>query len=329
MPSTARRALFALMVVGMAASEMLATAPASALEPAPGGFASWHEASPATPGGRPQAIASDASGFLWYADGLNNELVRVDPLTGAQRPFSLGTTYSGVIDLTMGRDGDIWFGDTANSAIGRLDPSTGAVDSFPLGAPFDWAYSVVAGPDGNIWFGEPSAGGLGSIAPDGTISRVADPDGAIITDVVSAPDGRLWYTRAGLTSLGSYDPRTGAFDSVSLGLIDVSTLTLARDGTLWAGGTGALANVTLSGAVTIVPIPVAGYGPVYPESLTAGEFVPLYFTDVAGRIGRVDLDGVVSFVTPPFAGALPHRLAVSSTGSLWYTDVARGTLGSV
>ena len=322
-------AALALAVVMPVANVVATSSRAHALDPIPRDFDTWHETAVATPGGRPEIVTSDTDGFIWYADGLNNQLVRVDPVSGDQLPFSLGTVHRGVMDLVMGPDGDVWFGDTSNSAIGRLDPRTGIVDSFPLGAPFDWAYSLAVGSDGNIWFGEPSAGGLGAIAPDGTITRVPDPDGAIITDVVSAPDGRLWYTRAGFTSLGVFDPHTRTFDTVPLGLVDVSGLALAHNGTLWATGTGALANVTQSGSITIVPLPPASYGAVVPENVIAGDFMQVYFTEVSGSIGRVDLDGTVSFVRPPFARAQPGHLAVSSIGSLWYVDIARGVLGSV
>ncbi|MCS5732549.1 Vgb family protein [Herbiconiux daphne] len=320
----------ALAVALMAPAVVVATsAPATALDLFPRDFATWHETEAATAGGRPETLTSDADGFVWYYDGLSNQLVRVDPVGGGQLPFDLGPAHPGVIDLTMGPDGDIWFGDAANSAIGRLDPRTGSVDSFALGGAWDMAFSLVTGPDGDIWFGEPSAGGLGHIAADGTISRVPDPDGAVITNLVSAPDGRLWYTRPGLSSLGAYDPAAGTFDLMPLALIDVSGVALGRDGTLWVGGTGALANITLAGAVTIVPIPAAPFGAISPASLVAGEASALYFTDNAGAIGEIDSAGTLSFVRPPFAGAMPNRLAVSGTGSLWYTDFTRGTLGWV
>jgi virginiamycin B lyase len=335
-PATRRvgKSVLAALAIALAtpvAIVVSSSSPAQALDPAPGGFATWHETAAATPGGRAETLMSDTDGNIWYADGLSNQLVRVDPVSGDQRPFDLGSSHPGVTDMTMGPSGDIWFGDAANSAIDRLDPRTGHLDSYSLGGSFDMAFSVVPGSDGRIWFGEPSTGGLGAIAPDGRITRVADPDGAIITNVVSAPDGRLWYTRVGPpSSLGVYDPRSGAFDTIPLGLADLSGLALTHDGTLWVGGSGAIVNVTLAGAIAaVVSLPPAPFGSITPTALTAGDFAKLYFTDGAGRIGRIDLAGSVSFLTPPFAGAMPNRLAVSSIGSLWYTDFARGALGSV
>ncbi|MEA2705609.1 MAG: virginiamycin lyase, partial [Gemmatimonadaceae bacterium] len=47
------------------------------------------------------------------------------------------------------------------------------------------------------------------------------------------------------------------------------------------------------------------------------------------KLGRIDAEnGVMKEVTLPESGARPRRLAVDESGIVWYTDYARGYLGS-
>ncbi|MFB2586149.1 Vgb family protein [Herbiconiux liukaitaii] len=319
-------AVSALLTLGSVAASPAAV---QALDPFPRDFATWHETPLATPGGRADAIATDASGQVWYSDSLSNQIVGLRPDTGTQTVHDLGAVRPGITSLAMGADGMLWFNDLSHGAVGRLDPVSGAVETFPLGAPTDSAMSLTSTPDGLMWFGDLDHGGLASITGDGTITRHPDPDGALAMHLVRATDGRLWYTRDGLTSLGVLDPRTGAVDLVPLGLVGFSGLAASPAGDVWVGGFGGVARVSPAGGVTIVPVSAVPWAPAVPVSLVAGEHSALYFTDENGGLGRVDFADHVDFLRPPFTGATPDRLAVTPTGTLWYTDFTRSTLGSL
>ena len=328
-----RVAAFAAAAVALAGGALVATVPAHALDPIPGGFATWHEYEPATPGGNPQTLAMDAADNVWYADSLSNQIVRVP--TGAPataRAYDLGPSTPGIGSIAFGLDGSVWYSDTANGAIGRLDPASGAVDTYPLGGPFDWASSLVAGPGGDIWFGDPQNYGLGAIAPDGHITRIPEPSGTEIAILVAAPDGRLWYPKDRTGELGAYDPRTGVFESILVpgGIREFTGLSLSNTGDLWVGGVDALTRLGLDGSVKAsVTLPPSPAGYTAPRRLVPGIESELHFTDPTMGIATVSASGRVTYARPPFAGSVPDRLAVTSSGSLWYTDALRATLGNV
>ncbi|NQX36094.1 hypothetical protein [Herbiconiux sp. VKM Ac-2851] len=310
---------------------VIAAGPAGAWELPPRDYATWHEYEAATAGGSPGPLVVAPGDIVWYADTLENEIVKVPAAAPASvEHFRLGALAPGISDLAAASDGTIWFGDFLNAAIGRLDPATGDVTEYPLGGAFDTATSLTNGPDGALWFGDPSNGGIGRIALDGSITRVPDPAGAGVYGIAAADDGRLWYTRDGLGSLGAYDPATGDLDIVPVGVSGFTGLTAAASGGVWVGGIDTVVKVETDGAVSKrITIPAPPFSPVVPRHLVSADDVDLAFTDGDRGLGRVDLWGNVSFSRPPFAGSEPDRLGVTSYGSLWYSDRGRQTLGNV
>ncbi|QJU52381.1 hypothetical protein SCB71_03100 [Herbiconiux sp. KACC 21604] len=306
-------------------------APAQAFELPARDFATWHEYAPASAGGHPSVLAVDQGDAVWYTDPLNNEVVQVPFATPTSpRAFSLGPTGPGISSMVTLPDGTLWFSDFANAAIGRLDPSTGTVDSFPLLGAFDTATSLVVGPGGAVWFGDPANGGLGAIGPDGHITRIAEPTGVEIKNLVYAADGRLWYTKNTGAELGAYDPATGLFDSFPVPIGSFTDLAVSKTGDLWVGGVDALIRVRLDGTIAsrvILPTSPAGYST--PMQLVAGVDYELHFTDFQMGLGTVDAAGRVTYSRPPFALSAPDALTITSTGSLWYTDPPRDSLGNI
>ncbi|MBF4571454.1 hypothetical protein ITJ64_02885 [Herbiconiux sp. VKM Ac-1786] len=325
-----RTVAFAAVLAALAAPIATATGPAGAWELPPRDYATWHEYGAATAGGSPGPLVVAPGDIVWYADTLENEIVKVPAAAPAMvEHFRLGALAPGISDLAAASDGTIWFGDFLNAGIGRLDPATGDVTEYPLGGAFDMATSLTNGPDGALWFGDPSNGGIGRIALDGTITRVPDPAGAGVYGIAAADDGRLWYTRDGYGSLGAYDPVTGALDIIPVGVSGFTGLTAAASGGVWVGGIDTVVKVATDGTVTKrITIPSPSFSPVVPRHLVSADDVDLAFTDGERGLGRVDLWGNVSFSKPPFAGSQPEHLGVTSYGSLWYSDLARQTLGN-
>ncbi|WP_440710158.1 Vgb family protein [Herbiconiux sp. YIM B11900] len=318
----------ALAVAGSGAAASLRPEAARALDVRPGGFVTWHEFALPSAAGMPGAILCDALDRVWYTDDANKQLIMFPAASpAAYTTVDLGPAGPSIGTLLAAPDGAIWFNDFAEPQMGRFDPLTTAVSMFPTGGS-GTAFSPVVGSDGAIWFGDPGNEGIASLASDGTITRVRDPHGSLVVHVVAAGDGRLWYSRDGLPVLVRYDPATGVFDELLLSGGDTYGLTVDTVGEVWVGTHGLVSHVAAGDVVTEYPIPsTIPFWPGYPTSLAAGHHARLYFTDEQLGLGRIDPGGAVTFQRPPFAGAAPRELAVTSVGTLWYTDPARGTIG--
>src|SRR5262249_11141669 len=157
---------------------------------------------------------------------------------------------------TIGPDGNLWFTDQnpsgLSAAIGRITPS-GALTEFPLGAYFI-GDSLTVGPDGNLWF----------------------PEG-VLTPFGMSTDAIIRITPAGAITTVPFLPR-------GMGTFGLATLTVGPDGNFWfsegsgvpgAAPRGSIGRVTLTGALTIFPLPGSGI----PGSLTVGPDGGLWFPD--------------------------------------------------
>ncbi|MDO9395026.1 MAG: hypothetical protein Q7T71_00630, partial [Herbiconiux sp.] len=319
----------ALAATGPAVSALLPSR-ANASGVRPGGFETWHEHPLAGVGGNPGAILCDATDTLWYVDDANHQLVRFPAAAPASHvSFDLGPGAPFPGDLVTGGDGCLWFNDFAGSNMGRFDPLTGATTLLPLGGPGN-AFSPVLGPDGAIWFADPENTALGAIAADGIVRRFTDARGQRPNLVASPGDGRLWYTRDGVPMLVRFDPATGASDELAVGSGSITGLAVDPSGGVWVGQAGAILHVDRADVVTEFPLPSSiPFWPGVPTSLVAGVHARLYFTDEQLGLGRLDPSGTVLFQHPPFTDATPARLAVTTVGTLWYTDPTRATLGSL
>lgn len=318
----------AFAVAGSSAAAALRPAAAWALDVRPGGFATWHEFALPTAAGVPGAILCDALDRIWYTDDANRQLVSFPAAApAAYDVFDLGATGPSISTLVAGPDGALWFDDRSDVRIGRFDPVTRSLSYFPIGGA-GIAFSPVVGADGLLWFGDPDSGGIASLAPDGTVTRVRDPHRALIVKLVSAGDGRLWYAGDGLPVIMRYDPVAGSFDEFFLGGGAIYDLAVDAAGEVWAGAAGLISHIAAGDVVTEFPLlsPLPFWSG-YPRSMVAGQYARLYFTDEQLGLGRIAPDGTVTFQRPPFADAAPAYLAVTSVGTLWYTDPSRGTIG--
>lgn len=78
------------------------------------------------PHGQPQGIAIDASGDALLGMNEDAQILRVDPVTGAQTLVSSGGFLSFPIGIAVGSAGDLVVAEATNDAIVRVDPVTGA-----------------------------------------------------------------------------------------------------------------------------------------------------------------------------------------------------------
>lgn len=157
----------------------------------------------------------------------------------------------GVIDLTLGADGNIWFLenvalDTSSTMqamlLGSITPS-GTIKQVPVEIERGSFPSpdirnalkgaIAAGPDGNLWFLQ-NDGQIGRITPKGVITRfqVAGQTAQEVPILAKGPDGNLWFSAAP-GKIGRITP-DGRGELLPLpAQTQVGGLVAAPDGRLW------------------------------------------------------------------------------------------------
>src|SRR3989338_9236223 len=90
--------------------------------------------------------------------------------------FSIPTTESSPVGITVGPDGNYWFTEQGHNAnkIGRITPD-GKITEFPIPTNDSGPFSITSGPDGNLWFTEAYANRIGRITTSGEITEFVIP----------------------------------------------------------------------------------------------------------------------------------------------------------
>lgn len=70
-------------------------------------------------------------GLVWASDSVGNQLVGLDPNTGAFRHVPMTSPGAFPYTLTVGPDDSLWFTEASGQAIGKLDKS-GSLHEFPV-----------------------------------------------------------------------------------------------------------------------------------------------------------------------------------------------------
>ena len=152
---------------------------------------------------RPDSIAFDRKGTLWFTDTVHSLLGSVAP-DGRVRTHTRGLTRwdSGPQWIARGPDDAMWFTEVRDR-IGRIAPD-GRITEFARGIPHRSSPGgIMAGPDGALWFTLWHGNVLGRITPDGRVtlhrglvtpSRGNEHD----PDAVFAPDGHggAWFNES-------------------------------------------------------------------------------------------------------------------------------------
>ncbi len=80
------------------------------------------------------------------------------------------------------------------------------------------------------------------------------------------------------------------------------------------------------GVVTEFPIPTANSSP---SGITTGSDGNLWFTERAGKIGRITPSGVITELPIPTANSSPFGITTGSDGNLWFTESSAGQIGRI
>ena len=183
------------------------------------------------------------AGSVWAigaADGVPNQLVRIDPAAMTATAIPLG---HGGTSLAYGFDA-VWVSASQDGLVLRIDPDTEEVTEHATG--LERPMTIVAGPD-SLWatlFGSEDA------APDEpTVVRIDPTDGSAVTEiatgVASLGKGGLWATdeavwvRAPDTFLTRIDPATNEVVETLTGPPGTGDVTVAFD-SVWITAGNAL-----------------------------------------------------------------------------------------
>ena len=255
------------------------------------------------PGATPGHCVDGRDGGMWCASF--GQIVRVSQSDGTASAFV--PPPSSASDLVLGPDGALWFTDPSTNQIGRLTIS-GAVTEYPLPPAFD-PRSITVGSDGALWF-TGLTGAVGRLDQTGSgflsfaLPASPEPSGAI----TSGPDGHLWFglvrsngpiphsvARLGLSGQLTEMPLANPSSS---GVLDIVT---GPDGAMWFTDeqANAVNRITMSGELTVYPLsPLSG-----PVGITVGPNRTIWFTELAGRIGRIS-GGPLAAAAVPALGPL-------------------------
>ncbi|MHB8147439.1 MAG: virginiamycin B lyase family protein [Vulcanimicrobiaceae bacterium] len=255
--------------------------------------------------------------------------------------YPIPTASSYPFGIALGPDGNMWFAESVGNKIGKIT-TAGSITEFSAGLPANsQPEKLISGPDGNVWFTGYWNGCacLGRIAPSGTISTFAYPQGGCQPypyDLTVGPDGNIWVTDGACSSVAVVNTNSpgGTWGGYSNLPANPWGIASGSDGNLWftnynqyGYNNPAIGKLTTSGSVTLYPI--SGLGNGYPDAIVAGPDRNLWFT-ISGyaAIGTMTTAGVVTTYPIP-SGAYATDIAVGANGTLWFTEYGSAKIGNI
>lgn len=158
------------------------------------------------------------TGIAWVGDYVKDQLVSVNPRTGAQKVYQSPVRGAGIHTLDFDRDGSLWITFQLADMVARFDPRTTQwriYGGFARGAllhtfALDTLGYVKKDADGRIYISEFGDNRVSQLDPTtGKITEYALP-GASGHPYGIAVDssGKIWYTKYSQNILGYIDPVT-------------------------------------------------------------------------------------------------------------------------
>ncbi|MBV8835011.1 MAG: carboxypeptidase regulatory-like domain-containing protein, partial [Alphaproteobacteria bacterium] len=119
----------------------------------------------------PHDVRTDAQGFVWYSNFVENDLGRLDPRTGAHVEFAYPEAKpgfpTGSLALELDEDGNFWLATMFQSGLVRFDTKTQTFRHFPVPAALDsdaMQQSLLmpgrAHVDGKVWTNDVARGAI-------------------------------------------------------------------------------------------------------------------------------------------------------------------------
>jgi virginiamycin B lyase len=265
----------------------MATSRLARLDPHSGTITTW-----TPPAGEEgiMGIAIDALGNVWFAEQNANYIGRFDPVRQTFKIFSFGSGKSqrvGLEDLEFDASGKLWFTEIGAARIGRLDPANGGIQTWPLPASSSGAaypFGLAITPDGQIWFGTYQGGVLGHLDPaTGRILLYPLANSAEqVYSMAADAQGQIWFTELQFGKLGRID--------------------------------------TATGKITELPVPTTLGNPEDLHGILVANGEVWFTSSGANALVRYSpADDTFTFFQLPVPDSIPFGLALTPTGTLWFT----------
>jgi streptogramin lyase len=265
----------------------------------------------------PDEITAGPDGNIWFTTfkpGTGDGVGKINPTSLAYNEYSVGSDCGLVRGIVPGPDGRLWFAcdDSLEGHIGAITTS-GTVSLYSTG--YDTSpIGLAVGSDGNIWFITRST--FGKMTTSGAVTVYkAVLSGPPLGGIASGPDGNLWIAESGVDLVAKITiGATFTYTEYPVGPAGDEygpwAITAGPDGNLWFSNGDPLepdtnnnsadriGKITTSGVVTDY-VSTAGISlDSQPDGITAGPDGNIWFTEEAGRIGRLDLHATTPTPTP-------------------------------
>jgi hypothetical protein len=202
--------------------------------------------------------------------------------------------------------------------------------------------SIAVDPAGRIWYSNDTS--VSRVDSGGHVTTWTDPSIKSPLSLTPGPGGTMWWVNRNGDSVS----RVGADDALaSFTAADLAgpvQMAAGPDGNLWfteygpgpQGTTpdGRVGRVTPAGQITTFPDPPGAWPrAIYPLGIAAGPDGAMWFanqglgTTDSASIGRVTMDGTVSYLTDP-AMQLTSFVTFGWDGTLWFENKAHSIIAS-
>jgi len=253
--------------------------------------------------------------------------------SGSVSEFTLPHGNSLPYGIAEGPDGNVWFTEQIGNRIGRVTTS-GVITEFELPQPESQPKGIAAGPDGALWFAESRGDRIGRIQTDGKISEFSvGLSAGGHPGALASIGGSLWFTEEDARKIGRITTagRITQFPLPGTGL--VSNIARGTDGQAWftesqSGRIGRIDIATLVTSEFSTGLNVHAL----PDGIVAGPDGAMWFADLVGSIGRIDLrDHRIKEFMPanPDDVRSPAGVASGSDGNVWFADFNGDDIGRV
>ena len=189
---------------------------------------------------RPNDLAIDSRGYIWFTEMGANAISRLEPRTDMILRFSLTTTGAQPHSITLDSQGHVWFTEIAANRIGVLAPFSGDIQEFTIPTPGSRPMSLKFDDQGDLWFIESAADRIARLDPTTeTITEfsIGEQDSTGEQDVALGSlqiddSGQVWFVDRGQSLLGKLDPDTEEITTFS---VSNDSLTIGTNGIGFSG----------------------------------------------------------------------------------------------
>ncbi|MFF8897320.1 hypothetical protein ACF082_07510 [Streptomyces lydicus] len=242
------------------------------------------------PNSMPHGIDKDRRGHVWVTEEATNALVELDPAGKRIGSYPLPVPGAGPHGLRIGCDGrTVWWTGKEGGSIGNFDPRTRGWTVYPL-APDSQPIFLARGPRCAMFFTELTAGRVGRVDANGRLREYATPTPDSRPIAVAVNRrGHVWFTEEAGAAYAHLDPDTGRITEHRTDVPNAKLAALAFD----------------------------CFGNLWVQY------------NQPGLIDRVRPDLTTTRYTLPTAVPVGHRIIPGPDGSMWFSELAADTVGSL